>query len=44
MEQTQTDLKPVYEPPAVAEVAAFSELTTGCGFDFFELPAQSQIC
>lgn len=44
MEQAQTDQKPVYEPPAVAEVAEFSELTTGCGFHFFEMPAMHQIC
>ncbi|WP_149828536.1 lasso RiPP family leader peptide-containing protein [Streptomyces tailanensis] len=44
MEQAQTDQKPVYEPPAVAEVAEYSELTTGCGFDFFEFPAQQTVC
>lgn len=44
MEQVQTDQKPVYEPPAVAEVAEFSELTTGCGFNFFEMPAQHNVC
>lgn len=44
MEQPQMNEKPVYEPPAVAEIAEFSELTTGCGFNFFEYPAQHNVC
>jgi hypothetical protein len=45
MEQIRTEEKAVYEPPALEELAEFSQLTTGCGFNFFEWPAQhSQGC
>lgn len=38
------DLREVYEPPMLHEVGDYSELTTGCGFNFFELVAQHSNC
>ncbi|WP_243795254.1 lasso RiPP family leader peptide-containing protein [Saccharopolyspora gloriosae] len=38
------DQRMAYEPPMLSNIGDYSELTTGCGFNFFEAPAQHSNC
>jgi hypothetical protein len=38
------ELREVYEPPMMSEVGEYSDLTTGCGYNFYEAPAQHSNC